>query len=234
MRKVNLGKRPIEEHDNARLPENPKRRQGDDSASIGFGLGPAGRRHFLFADTARGAYDQAGPSQAGPSHQEDGRLNSHERALIEHSKRYIERSGSDAWHNLMDSIDSIGPSTREFFRDLIAKLPMEEQRVFGIQQPEGSRRQQIRQMQNDILVQNQAGQSDYLKSNAGEVMQIQRSYLEHKKMQGHFKNEDIAQSFLNCLSDKYRQEFETYSTTGRGSHDAEQIYSRWYKLYKGD
>jgi hypothetical protein len=166
MREINLGKRPMKDNENIESSESSKRRRTNDIVSTGFGLGPAGRRHFLFADTARGAYDQAGPSR-----QEDGRLNSHERALIGQSKRYIERSSSDAWHNL---IASIGPNTREFFRDLVSKLPMEEQRVFGIQQPEGSRRQQIRQIHNDMLVQSQAGQSDYLKSNAEEIMQIQR------------------------------------------------------------
>jgi hypothetical protein len=145
MRELDRGKRPIEEHDNVRLPENTKRKLGDNSVSTGFGSGPAGRRHFLFTDTARGAYDQAGPSR-----QEDGQLNDHERAIIGYSKWHIERSGSDAWHEL---IASIGPNTREFFRDLVSKIPMEEQRVFGIQQPEISRRQQMEQIQNTMIQQ---------------------------------------------------------------------------------
>ena len=52
MHELNWGKRPIEEHDNARLPENTKRRRGDDSASRGFGSGEAGRYHLRFFGTA--------------------------------------------------------------------------------------------------------------------------------------------------------------------------------------
>ena len=80
-------------------------------------------------------------------------------------------------------------------------------------------------------VQSQAGQSDHLKRNAEEIMQIQKSYREHKEMQGLYENEYIAQSFLNSLPDKYKQELMIYCTTGVGSNDAKQIYRRWRELY---
>lgn len=57
MHELNWGKRPIEEHDNARLPENTKRRRGDDSASSGFGSGEAGRYHLRFSGTATIHFD---------------------------------------------------------------------------------------------------------------------------------------------------------------------------------
>lgn len=209
--------------------ESSQRQRVEGQTSGGFASGPVGRRYLPFTSIARGAYDQAGPSR-----QEAGRLNYHERGLIEHSKRYIARSGSDAWHNL---IASIGPNTQAFFRDLVSKLPVEEQRIFDIQQPEGSRRQQIEEIHHDMAQQHEiygrVNQNDYLKRNTEDIMQIQHGYIEHKKMQGHLKNEDIAQSFFASLPDKYRQELMEYCATGVGSHDTKQIYQRWYELYRG-
>ena len=80
-------------------------------------------------------------------------------------------------------------------------------------------------------VHRQAGQSDHLKSNVEYIMQIHTSYLEHKKMKD--SNENIAQSFLNSLPDKYRQEFMNYCRTGVGSNDVKEIHRRWFDLYKG-
>jgi hypothetical protein len=52
MREINLGKRPMKDNENIESSESSKRRRTNDIVSTGFGLGPAGRRHFLFADTA--------------------------------------------------------------------------------------------------------------------------------------------------------------------------------------
>jgi hypothetical protein len=230
MDRQSLGKRPREQYEHGEPSESSERRQANDTApKTGSGLEQARKHYLRFTGTTWETHDQAGPSR-----QRDAWLSPQERVLIEESKKYIAHSGPDAWQSL---IASIGPNTKEFFRDLVSKLPMEEQRVFGIQQPEESRRQQIGQIQNTMIqqheVHNQADQGDHLKRNAEDIMQIHQSYLECKKMQGHFKNKDVAQSFFDSLPDKYRQELMGYCTTGVGSHDAEQIYHRWYELYRG-
>jgi hypothetical protein len=128
--------------------------------------------------------------------------------------------------------DTSSQSLPEIQQSFAVHYPTEPSRS---QQADAREQDQIEQIQNALMqqheVQSQAGQSDHLKRNAEEIMQIQKSYREHKEMQGLYENEYIAQSFLNSLPDKYKQELMIYCTTGVGSNDAKQIYRRWRELY---